>query len=36
MSSYRQIQIARLRRRHGFSEPIARLVAGLHYGEARQ
>ena len=31
-----QVQIIRLRRLHGFSEPTARAIAGLHFGEASQ
>ena len=34
--SYRKIQVARLRRLHGLSEPTARLLASLYYGEVRQ
>lgn len=32
--TYRNLQIALLRRRHGLSEPAARAVAALHYGGA--
>ncbi|MEO0569558.1 MAG: hypothetical protein AAF066_17630 [Pseudomonadota bacterium] len=32
--TYRQLQVALLRRRHGLSEPAARAVASLHYGGA--
>lgn len=31
----RSIQVALLRRRHGLTEPAARAVAALHYGEAK-
>lgn len=32
----RQLQISRLRKRHGFSETRAALVAGLAFGEGRK
>lgn len=28
-----QLRAAHIRRRHGLPEPVARLVAALHYGE---
>lgn len=34
--NYHKLQVARLRRLHGLSEPTARLLAVLYYGEARQ
>lgn len=30
------LRIARLRRQYGISEPVARLIAALHYGECSQ
>lgn len=35
MSRY-QLQVSRLRRRHGIPEPTARAVAFLAYGEGRR